>query len=186
MLHGHDLAVRAELHIERALRTVKHRIPLDLCQILHRLPTVGTSGIFCILHPVAKAADGIHILTGRTVKQGHRRFAQHKGIFREGLVLLGTDIAIRLLRAVKEFGGKDLHAAIQSEPVEGGAFEESHAAGAAGGSQDTIQPQEPEPLIPAIQHQNIHHPPPQWGQVSSRARPMRTGDFSPVVPLTIG
>ena len=135
MLHGHDLAVRAELHIERALRTVKHRIPLDLCQILHRLPTVGTSGIFCILHPVAKAADGIHILTGRTVKQGHRRFAQHKGIFREGLVVLGTDIAIRLLRAVKEFGGKDLHAAIQSEPVEGGAFEESHAAGAAGGSQ---------------------------------------------------
>ena len=33
--------------------------------------------------------DGIHILTGRTVKQGHRRFAQHKGIFREGLVLPG-------------------------------------------------------------------------------------------------
>jgi len=28
----------------------------------------------------------------------------------------------------EEFGGKDLHAAIQSEPVEGGAFEESHAA----------------------------------------------------------
>ena len=28
--------------------------------------------------------------------------------------------------------------------------------------------------------------PPQWGHVSSRARPMRTGDFSLVVPLTIG
>ena len=68
---------------------------------------MGTSGILCILHPVAIAADGIHILTVRTVKHGHRRLAQHIGIFREGLVLRGTDIAIRLLRAVKEFGGKD-------------------------------------------------------------------------------
>ena len=118
---------------------------------------MGTDGIFRVLYPVGKAADGVHILTGRAVKQGHRHLAQHKGIFREGLVVLGTDIAIRLLRSVKEFGGKDLHAAIQSEPVEGGAFEESHAAGAAGGSQDTIQPQEPEPLIPAIQHQHVHH-----------------------------
>ncbi|CAN4020059.1 hypothetical protein AJOOGB_AJOOGB_19475, partial [Dysosmobacter welbionis] len=32
----------------------------------------------------------------------------------------------------------------------------SHAAGAAGGGQDTIQPQEPEPLIPAIQYQHVH------------------------------
>ena len=157
MLHGYDLAVWTEFHIERALRTVKHRIPLDLRQILHRFPAVGTDGIFRVLYPVGKAADGVHILTGRAVKQGHRHLAQHKGIFREGLVVLGTDIAIRLLRSVKEFGGKDLHAAIQSEPVEGGAFEESHAAGAAGGSQDTIQPQEPEPLIPAIQHQHVHH-----------------------------
>ena len=28
--------------------------------------------------------------------------------------------------------------------------------------------------------------PPQWGHVSFRARPMRTGDFSPLVPLTMG
>ena len=118
---------------------------------------MGAGRIFRVLYPVGKATHRVHILAGRTVKQGHGRFAQHKGIFREGLVLLGTDIAIRLLRAVKEFGGKDLHAAIQSEPVEGGAFEESHAAGAAGGSQNTIQPQKFQPLIPAIQHQHVHH-----------------------------
>ena len=82
VLHGHDMAVRAELHIERALRTVKHRIPLDLDQILHGLAAVRTGRIFRVLHPVAKAADGVHILAGRTVKQGHRRFAQHKGDFR--------------------------------------------------------------------------------------------------------
>ena len=46
---------------------------------------------------------------------------------------------------------------IQGKPVEGGAFEESHAAGAAGGSQDTIQPQKFQTLIPAVQHQYIHH-----------------------------
>ena len=101
MLHGYDLAVWTEFHIERALRTVKHRIPLNLRQILHGLTAVRTGRILRILNPVGKAADGIHILAGRAVKQGHRRFAQHKGIFREGLVLLGTDIAIRLLRAVK-------------------------------------------------------------------------------------
>ena len=94
MLHGYDLAVRAELHIKRALCTVKHRIPLDLGQVLHGLPTVGAGRIFRVLHPVGKAADGVHILTGRAVKQGHRRFAQYKGIFGEGLVVLGTDIAV--------------------------------------------------------------------------------------------
>ena len=41
MLHGYDLAVWTEFHIERALRTVKHRIPLDLGQIFHRFPAVG-------------------------------------------------------------------------------------------------------------------------------------------------
>ena len=41
VLHGHDMAVRAELHIERALRTVKHRIPLDLGQIFHGFPQWG-------------------------------------------------------------------------------------------------------------------------------------------------
>ena len=82
MLHGHDMTVRAEFHIERALRTVKHHIPLDLGQILHGLAAVRTGRIFRVLHPIGKAADGIHILAGRTVKQGHRRFAQHKrGIF---------------------------------------------------------------------------------------------------------
>ena len=95
------MAVRAELHIERALRTVKHRIPLDLGQILHGLAAVGAGGIFRVLHPVSKASDGVHILAGRAVKQGHRRLAQHKGIFGKGLVVLGPDIAIRLLCAVK-------------------------------------------------------------------------------------
>ena len=101
MLHGYDLAVWTEFHIERALRTVKHRIPLNLGQIFHRFPAVGAGRIFRVLYPVGKATHRVHILAGRTVKQGHGRFAQHKGIFREGLVLLGTDIAIRLLRAVK-------------------------------------------------------------------------------------
>ena len=123
MLHGYDLAVRAELHIERALRTIKHRIPLDLSQILHGFAAVGAGGIFRVLHPVGKAADGVHILAGRAVKQGHRRFAQHKGIFREGLVVLGTDIAIRLLRPVKELGGKDFHSAIQGKTVKGWTFD---------------------------------------------------------------
>ena len=123
MLHGYDLAVWTEFHIERALRTVKHRIPLDLRQILHRFPAVGTDGIFRVLYPVGKAADGVHILTGRAVKQGHRHLAQHKGIFREGLVVLGTDIAIRFLRPVKELGGKDFHAAIQGKTVKGWTFD---------------------------------------------------------------
>ena len=151
------MAVRAEFHIERALRTVKHRIPLDLRQIFHRFPAVGADGIFRVLYPVGKTADGVHILAGRAVKQGRRRLVQHKGIFREGLVVFGTDIAIYLLRPVKEFGGEDLHAAIQGEPVEGGAFQKSHTVGAAGSGQDAVQPQEFQPLIPAIQHQNIHH-----------------------------
>ena len=153
------MAVRAEFHIERALRTVKHRIPLNLGQIFHRFPAVGAGRIFRVLYPVGKATHRVHILAGRTVKQGHRRFAQHKGIFREGLVVLGTDIAIRLLRSVKEFGGEHLHAAIQGKPVEGGAFQKSHTAGATGGSQDAVQPQKFQTLIPAIQHQHIHHTP---------------------------
>ena len=57
MLHGYDVAVWAELHIERALRTVKHRIPLDLGKILHGLAAVGTGRILRVLYPVGKAAD---------------------------------------------------------------------------------------------------------------------------------
>ncbi len=72
MLHGYDMAVRAEFHIERALRTVKHRIPLNLRQIFHWLAAVGAGRIFCVLYPVGKAADGVHILPGRAVKQGRR------------------------------------------------------------------------------------------------------------------
>ena len=158
MLHGYDLAVRAELDVERALRAVKHRIPLDLSQVFHGLSAVGAGGVFRVLHPVAKAADGVHILAGAPVKQGHRRPAQHKGIFGEGLVVIGTDIAVHPLRAVKELGGKDLHAAVQRKAVEGGAFQKSNAAGAAGGGEDSVQPQEPEPLIPAVQHQHVRHP----------------------------
>ena len=67
------------------------------------------------------------------------------------------DIAIRLLRPVKELGGKDFHAAIQGNTVNGWTFQESHTVGAAGGSQNTIHPQKFQPLIPAIQHQHVHH-----------------------------
>ena len=108
------LAVRAELHIERPLRTVKHRIPLDLGQILHGLPAVGAGRIFRVLYPVGKAARPCsHPGRPRRKTRGTGASPQHKGIFREGLVVLGTDIAIRLLRPVKELGGKDFHAAIQ-------------------------------------------------------------------------
>ena len=120
---------------------------------------MGADGIFRILYPVAKTADGVYILTGAPIKQGNRRFAQHKGILGEGLVLLGSDITIHLFLPIKKFRRKDLHAAVPSEVIEGGAFQKSHTAGAAGGSQDTIQPQEPEPLVSAIQHQHIHHAP---------------------------
>ena len=41
---------------------------------------VGAGRIFRVLYPVGKATHRVHILAGRTVKQGHRRFAQHKGI----------------------------------------------------------------------------------------------------------
>ena len=186
MLHGYDLAVWTEFHIERALRTVKHRIPLNLRQILHGLTAVRTGRIFRVLYPVGKATHRVHILAGRTVKQGHGRFAQHKGIFREGLVVLGTDIAIRFLRPVKELGGKDFHAAIQGKTVKGWTFQESHTVGAAGGSQNTIQPQKFQPPSRPSSTSMSTMRPPQWGHVSSRARPMRTGDFSLVVPLTIG
>ena len=87
-----------------------------------------SAGKWYIPHPVpvGKASYRIHILAAGTVEQGHGRFAQHKGIFREGLVLLGTDIAIRFLRPVKELGGKDFHAAIQGKTVKGWTFQESH------------------------------------------------------------
>ena len=68
MLHGYDLAVWAELHIERPLRTVKHRIPLNLGQIFHGLAAVGADGIFRVLYSVAKTADGVYILTGAPIK----------------------------------------------------------------------------------------------------------------------
>ena len=82
VLHGHDMAVRAEFHIERALRTVKHRIPLELGQIFHRFPAVGAGRIFRVLYPVGKATHRVHILAGRTVKQGHRRFGTAGRLYR--------------------------------------------------------------------------------------------------------
>ena len=139
MLHGYDMAVRAELHIERALCTVKHRIPLDLGQILHGLSAVGADGIFRVLHPVGKAANGVHIVAGSAVKQGHRCFGQHKRIFGECLIVLWPDIAFYPLRPVKELRGKDLHAAVQGKAVEGGAFQEAHAVGTAGGCQNIVK-----------------------------------------------
>ena len=54
---------------------------------------------------------------------------------------------------------KKVHAAIQGKTVKGWTFQKSHTAGAAGGSQNTIQPQKFQTLIPAIQHQHIHHTP---------------------------
>ena len=159
MLHGHDIAVRTEFDIKRSLCAVIHRIPLDLGQIFHGLTTVRASGIFPILYPVGKAAHRVYILAGRAVKQGDGRFAQHEGIFSESLIILGPDIALHLFSSVIEFGREDLHAAVQGKAVERGALQESYAIGTAGGRQNTVQPQKLQPVIPAIQHQHIHHPP---------------------------
>ena len=82
MLHGYNMAVRAELHIKRSFRTVHQGIPLDLGQIFHGLSAVGTGRIFPVLHPVGKTADGVHILAGRAIKQGNGRFPQYKTVFR--------------------------------------------------------------------------------------------------------
>ena len=68
VLHGHDMAVRVELHIERTLRTVKHRIPLDLRQILHGLPTVG-AGIFQT-HVLILLLDNKKALRRTVIKTG--------------------------------------------------------------------------------------------------------------------
>ena len=102
MLHGYDVAVRAEFHIERSLRTIHQSVPLNLSQILHGLSTVGAGGVFPVLYPVGKAADSVHILAAGTIEQGHRHFAQHEGIFGESLVVLRPDIAVHLSRPVKE------------------------------------------------------------------------------------
>lgn len=67
VLHGHDMAVRAEFHIERALRTVKHRIPLNLGQIFHRFPAVGAGfdkRVASYEEALAGLEDGMTVLSG--------------------------------------------------------------------------------------------------------------------------
>jgi len=116
------------------------------------------------------------------VKQGHRRFAQYKGIFGEGLVVLGTDIAVHLLRPVKEFGGKDLHAAIQRKAVEGGPFRNPTQLGQQVAVRIPSSPRNrSRSSLPSNTSMSTIRPP-QWGQVSSRAPANADGDFTPAVP----
>ena len=47
-----------------------------------------------VLHPDGKACDGVHIVAGGAVEQGHRRLVQHKGIFSESLIVLRSGFLV--------------------------------------------------------------------------------------------
>ena len=99
---------------------------------------MGADGIFPILHPVGKAADDVYILAGSTVEEWHRRFSQHEGIFEEGLVLLRSDVAVDLLRSVKQLGGQDFCVTVQGKAVEGRTFQKADTVWTAGGGQNPV------------------------------------------------
>ena len=74
LLHGYDLAVRAELHIESVpSRAIKHRIPLDLeGQILMGFaPSRGGRGRYIPrpLHPVSKKPPMEFIILAKAARR---------------------------------------------------------------------------------------------------------------------
>ena len=184
MLHGYDMAV-PQNSIERALCAVKQRIPLNLGQILQTSRN-GAGRIFWRPVPSWQSHPWCSHPGRPRRKTGTGVLPNTKGIFSEGLVVPGPDIAVHLLPPRQRVRRKDLHAAIQGKTVEGWTFQKSHTAGAAGGSQDAIQPQKFQPLIPAIQHQNIHHTPAAVRAGILPCSANADGRFSPAVPLTIG
>ena len=72
---------------------------------------------------------------------------------------LGTDIAIRLLRSVKEFGGNTSTPPSGVNRLKAGPFKNPTQLGQQVAVRMPSNPRKFQTLIPAIQHQHIHHTP---------------------------
>ena len=73
MDHGGDLAIRTEFDVQRSLRVVGKRCPLNLGQILHRTSTIGALDVFTVLYPVGESSNRVEIIRKSSVKRRNRR-----------------------------------------------------------------------------------------------------------------